>query len=141
MSQTPLRLQGKKISPSISNLCAQTYYTHLTVLPYPVHWKGTGRMEFFQERVASLEQRRNIEREKPVYSQSAVPIWMFSLASIPVSLGTSVSLQAVNTSKRGNEALRTVMFKSVVRFISKCSDLQRGFVTLPGNKSTFPEPQ
>lgn len=33
--------------------------------------------------------------------------------------GNSVPLQAVNTSKMGNEALRTGIFKSLLRFISQ----------------------
>lgn len=33
--------------------------------------------------------------------------------------GNSVPLQAVNTSKKGNEALGTGMFKSLLRFISQ----------------------
>lgn len=114
----PVITAGQNQSPSISTICAQIIHmiqfcSSLCIV------RTLGGWAFSQERVASLKQMKHIEKENLVDWKSAVPIWMLSLAFIPFSSGTSVPLQAVNTSKRSNEALRTMMFKSVVRCISK----------------------
>lgn len=84
----------------LKSQCTRSY-VFLTILTSPVSCKGTGNVFIFLEKVPSLEQMKSIEWENLSCPKSAVPIWTSSPASLPISSGTSVPFQALNTSKGG----------------------------------------